>query len=174
MSSLQASITRAMIKKSDMWNQPLEEIRKTMEAIPDTEGLPEGNVWERTTRNGVAVETFRHASRKSERVILYFHGGGFCLGIYPANRAFVAQIAKQTGLDVVLPDYRTAPEHPFPAALEDAIAVYKAMVHTEGYRAEDISVAGDSSGCALALSALMVLRRSGEAMPDRCACASRT
>jgi acetyl esterase/lipase len=169
MGSFQATMTRAMIKKSNMWNQPLEEIRKNMEAIPDAEGLPEGIVWERTTRNGVTVETFRHAEGKSERVVLYFHGGGFCLGIYPANRAFVAQLATQTGLDVVLPDYRLAPEHPFPAALEDAIAVYKALQHTEGYRAEQIAVAGDSSGCALALSALMVLRRSGEAMPERCA-----
>jgi len=169
MGSLQASITRAMIKKSDMWNHPLDEIRKTMEAIPDSVGIPEGITVANATLNGVAVETFRHAGKKSERVVLYFHGGGFCLGIYAANHAFVAQLAKETGLDFILPDYRLAPEHLFPAALEDAIDVYKGLLHSEGYRAEDIYVAGDSSGCALALSALMVLRRSGEAMPERCA-----
>jgi acetyl esterase/lipase len=169
MGSLQASITREMIKKSDMWNRELDEIRKTMEAIPDSAGIPEGITVAHAVLNGVAVETFRHAEGRSERVVLYFHGGGFCLGIYPANRAFVAQLAKDTGLDFILPDYRLAPEHPFPAALEDAIDVYKGLLHSEGYRAEDIAVAGDSSGCALALSALMVLRRSGEPMPERCA-----
>lgn len=169
MGSLQASITRTMIKKSDMWNHPLDEIRKTMEAIPDSEGIPEGILHESSTLNGVAIESFRHAEKKRDKVMLYFHGGGFCLGIYPANRAFAATLAKETGMDVVLPDYRLAPEHPFPAALEDAIAVYKGLLHSEGYRAEDIVIAGDSSGCALALSTLMVLRRSGEQMPERCA-----
>ena len=169
MGSLQASITRAMIKKSDMWNQPLDEIRKTMEAIPDSGGIPEGIAHEKLVLNGVAIETFRHAEKKRDKVMLYFHGGGFCLGIYPANRVFAATLAKNTGMDVFMPDYRTAPEYPFPAALEDAIAVYKGLLHVEGYRAEDIVIAGDSSGSALALSALMVLRRSGEAMPERCA-----
>ena len=169
MGSLQASITRTMIKKSDMWNHPLDEIRKTMEAIPDSEGIPEGILHESSILNGVAIESFRHAEKKRDKVMLYFHGGGFCLGIYPANRAFAATLAKETGMDAVLPDYRLAPEHPFPAALEDAIAVYKGLLHSEGYRAEDIVIAGDSSGCALALSALMVLRRSGEPMPERCA-----
>lgn len=169
MGSLQASITRAMIKKSDMWNHPLDEIRKTMEAIPDSEGVPEGILHESSTLNGVVIETFRHAEKKRDKVMLYFHGGGFCLGIYPANRAFLATLAKETGMDVVLPDYRLAPEHPFPAALEDAIAVYKGLLHSEDCRAEDIVIAGDSSGCALAISALMVLRRSGEPMPERCA-----
>ncbi len=169
MASLQAFITRAMIKKSNMWNQPLDEIRKNMAAIPDSAGIPEGITVEQSTLNGVAVETFRHAEGKRGKVILYFHGGGFCLGVYPANRAFAAQIAKETGLDLILPDYRLAPEHPFPAALEDAIAVYKGLLHHEGYRAEDIAIAGDSSGCALALSALLVLKRSGEPMPDKAA-----
>lgn len=169
MSSLQASTMRTMIKKSNLWNHSLDEIRKTMEAIPDSGGIPEGITVEKVTLNGIAVETFRHAAKKSERVVLYFHGGGFCLGIYTANRGFVAQLAKETGLDFILPDYRLAPEHPFPAALEDAIDAYKGLLHNEGYRAEDIAVAGDSSGCALALSALTVLRRGGEPMPERCA-----
>lgn len=169
MGSLQAMITRTMIKKSNMWNQPLDEIRKSMAAIPDAAGIPQGVTVAQATLNGVAVEIFRQAQGKRGRVILYFHGGGFCLGIYPANRAFVAHLAKETGLDLILPDYRLAPEHPFPAALEDAVAVYQGLLHSEGYRAEDIVIAGDSSGCALALSALLVLRKSGEPMPQKCA-----
>ena len=118
---------------------------------------------------GVSCTSFYPLEKQSDQVILYFHGGGFCLGIYNANHAFVAKIARQTQLNVIMPDYRLAPENPFPGALEDAVAAYKGLLEKGCYR-EDIVLAGDSSGCALALSALLVLKQSGLPMPCRIVC----
>jgi acetyl esterase/lipase len=132
-----------------------------MEGIK-AKGIPGGIETTGRVVNGVRCEIFRNTVKKSDKVILYLHGGGFCLGIYHANREFVARLALMTGMDAYMPDYRLAPEYPFPAALEDAIAVYKAIL-SEGYR--DIVMMGDSSGCALAVSALLVLKQSGQRMP---------
>jgi acetyl esterase/lipase len=101
----------------------------------------------------------------NNKAILYFHGGGFCLGIYHPNREFAARMAKKCGVKVFMPNYRLAPENPFPAALEDAMAVYKGML-LEGYSAGNIVAAGDSSGCGLLLSALLALKKSGAEMPS--------
>jgi acetyl esterase/lipase len=101
---------------------------------------------------------------QKNQVILYFHGGGFCMGIYHANREFAARLSKIYGMDIYMPDYSLAPEHPFPAALNDAIAAYKGLLDA-GYNAQDIFIMGDSSGCALAVCALLMLRQYGFAMP---------
>lgn len=168
MSSLQSSFIRFMLRRSKIWNEPLLEIRKTMESMK-AEDSPSGIQILQTDLKGVPCYTFFHSREKSKKVILYFHGGGFCLGIYNANREFVAKIADRTKFDAFMPDYRLAPENPFPAALDDAIAVYKGLLEN-GYRADDIVIAGDSSGCALALSAILVLKQSGYGMPSMILC----
>lgn len=164
MSSLQSALIRFLLRKSDMWNKPLSDIRKSMETMK-TQGMPPGVGLINNDLNGVPVQRLIPFEALKNKAILYFHGGGFCLGIYPANREFAAHIAKESGITVILPDYRLASENPFPAALEDAVAVYKGLLQ-EGYSEKDIVVMGDSSGCGLALSALLVLKQSGAAMPS--------
>lgn len=163
MSSFQSSLVKFMLRRSNIWNKPLGEVRKTMESM-EVKGTPEDLEITRQTLNGVDCEVFKHPSRKKDKVILYFHGGGFCLGIYAANRDFVARVSLMTGMDVFMPDYRLAPEHPFPAALEDAAAAYRGLTGN-GFNGKDIIVMGDSSGCALAVSALLTLRQSRVEMP---------
>lgn len=157
MGSIQALITRNLLRKSDIWNKPLNEIRQTMAGIKSS-GMPDGIVIETVTLGGVNCEVFRHSGKKMHRTVLYFHGGGFCLGIYEANREFVAKLSKLLEAEIYMPDYRLAPEHPFPAALEDAQAVFQQL-------AENLIVMGDSSGCALALSALLKAKQDGIKMP---------
>ena len=159
--SAQADMVREMLRKADMWNKPLEEIRAAMEAIPGR-GMPEGVVASRMELSGVPCEAFRSAKRV-KHAAMYFHGGGFCLGIYAANREFVAGLAQSLGADIYMPDYRLAPEHPFPVALEDARAAYQGLL---GLGYESLLVMGDSSGCALALSALLAVQESGGRLPD--------
>lgn len=163
MNSFQSCLVRFMLRRSNIWNKPVNEARKTMEGVKANE-LPKGIEISREMVNGVSCEVFRHSSGKKDKVIIYYHGGGFCLGIFPANREFVAKICLMTGADVYMPDYRLAPENPFPAALEDAKAVYSGIVEN-GFHGKDIIIMGDSSGCALAVSTLLELKQSNMEMP---------
>jgi monoterpene epsilon-lactone hydrolase len=94
-----------------------------------------------------------HDARASARV-LFLHGGGYVLGSAHAFTHFAAQIAARVGADTFVADYRLAPEHPFPAAIDDAVAAYRGLV-ADG--AERIVVAGDSAGGGLTLALLSIL-----------------
>jgi acetyl esterase/lipase len=155
-----------MLRQTKIWDQPLKDVRRTMESVKGEE-VPKGIAHESTSLGGVDCETFLHLRDASRKTILYFHGGGFCLGIYASNRAFVAQLAVQTKMNVYMPNYRLAPEHPFPAGLDDAIAAYKAAI---AMAPNGLIVVGDSSGCALAVAAMLALRDSGVKMPECIGC----
>jgi cation diffusion facilitator CzcD-associated flavoprotein CzcO/acetyl esterase/lipase len=89
--------------------------------------------------------------------ILYLHGGAFCLGSPWTHRALTTRLARAAGMPVWVPDYRLAPEYPYPAALDDAAACYAAML-ASGLRADRIVVAGDSAGGGLAMALMLRLR----------------
>lgn len=165
MGSVQSWMIRCLLNRSNMWNKPVAGIRNEMEKVK-TKGLPEGVIVEDLTLHKVKVKKIVPEDNFRSKVILYFHGGGFCLGIYKPNLEFVSRIAKDCGMVVYMPDYRLAPEYPFPAALEDAMACYKELI-LQGYKSEDIIVMGDSSGCGLALSALLLLRKRTIPMPRK-------
>lgn len=92
-----------------------------------------------------------------DRVILFLHGGGFIAGSINCHRKMAAHLAKATGCRTLLPDYRLAPEHPFPAQLEDCFAVYRWLLD-EGFKPGHIATAGDSAGGNLATSVCLKLR----------------
>jgi monoterpene epsilon-lactone hydrolase len=91
---------------------------------------------------------------------IYFHGGGYVYTRAADALGAIAALAKRCELQVVAPDYRRAPEFPFPAAVDDAVAVYRALLD-EGVASTDIVVAGDSAGGGLALACMLASRRSG-------------
>lgn len=96
--------------------------------------------------------------------ILYLHGGAFSLGSPATHRSITTRLARDAGLRVWVPDYRLAPEHPAPAALDDALACYQALLDS-GIPAQRIVLAGDSAGGNLALALALRLRASGQALP---------
>jgi cyclohexanone monooxygenase len=96
--------------------------------------------------------------------ILYLHGGAFCLGAPSTHRAISSRLAAGSGLPVWVPDYRLAPEHPYPAALDDAHACFRHLL-ASGYAAHRIVLAGDSAGGTLALALALRLRDAGADMP---------
>ena len=115
--------------------------------------------------NGVPAEVVTAKNGSAVRgAMLYLHGGAFCLGGTTSHRSITTRLAVESGMPVWVPDYRLAPEHPYPAALDDALAAYDAMT-AAGYRADEIVVAGDSAGGALALALALRLRGRGAAMP---------
>lgn len=94
-------------------------------------------------------------------MILYLHGGAFCLGGPATHRSVTSRLARDAGMAVWVPDYRLAPEQPFPAALEDALACYQA-IRAQGYPARQILLAGDSAGGSLVLALALTLQQRGE------------
>jgi cation diffusion facilitator CzcD-associated flavoprotein CzcO/acetyl esterase/lipase len=97
-------------------------------------------------------------------VMLYLHGGAFCLGSPSTHRSITTHLAIASGMPLWVPDYRLAPEHPYPAALQDVQACYHALL-AKGYQAQQIVLAGDSAGGALALALALTLRASGATAP---------
>ena len=94
------------------------------------------------------------------RVVLYFHGGGYLTGSPDQYRGATVLLGRAARAQVCVPDYRWAPEHPFPAAHDDAFAVYRGLLDG-GVDAASLAVAGDSAGAALALSVLVAAREAG-------------
>jgi cation diffusion facilitator CzcD-associated flavoprotein CzcO/acetyl esterase/lipase len=122
---------------------------------------------QRRQAGGLAVELALPAAagvEAAEGAILYLHGGAFCLGSPWSHRGLTTRLARAAGMPVWTPDYRLAPEHPYPAALEDAAACWDAML-ADGVRPERIMVAGDSAGGALAMALVLRLRARGAVLP---------
>ncbi|NKY49082.1 alpha/beta hydrolase fold domain-containing protein [Nocardia vermiculata] len=116
---------------------------------------------------GTRVHRMRLAGRPAERVsagtaagpgaVLYLHGGGYTIGSPATHRSLAGWLARETGCPIYVPDYRLAPEHPYPAALDDAEAAFLELVST-GLLPREIAVAGDSAGGGLALALALRLR----------------
>jgi len=105
------------------------------------------------------------------RAILYLHGGGYVIGSIETHRALAARLSQASGSRVLLLDYRLAPEHPHPAAVEDAVAAYRWLLD-KGVSPKKIALAGDSAGGGLTAAALVAIRDAGLKMPAAGVCIS--
>jgi len=114
--------------------------------------------------NRLEAEWLRPRNAHPTRVLLYLHGGGYVLGSLNTHRSLVGSLAQRSGLNVLTINYRKAPDHPFPAALDDAKRAYRWLLR-QGHAATDIVVAGDSAGGGLALALLLALREAGQPAP---------
>ena len=114
---------------------------------------------------GVAAEWLDSAGGDPTRVILYLHGGGYVFGGLDSHREIGWRLAKETGRRVLLLDYRLAPEHHFPAPVEDAYAAYHWLLE-QSHAAQQIVVAGDSAGGGLALALALKLKDEGVTLPE--------
>ncbi len=129
---------------------------------------PRGTRVEHIALGGVPAE--RVCARRAERsrALLYLHGGAYVLGSPALYRDLAARLSAACAMPVLVPDYRLAPEHPFPAALEDARAAWSALL-AGGIAPQRAALAGDSAGGGLALALMVALRAAGEPLP---ACAA--
>ncbi|MDP9141197.1 MAG: alpha/beta hydrolase [Pseudomonadota bacterium] len=127
--------------------------------------LPAGTQVEPTTFRGVPGEWVRNLRITPKRTVLYLHGGAYAIGSPAVYREYMAQMARQWQAQVAVIDYRMAPEHPFPAALDDAIAAYQSLLES-GVAATDLVVAGDSAGGGLTLACALKARELGLSQPD--------
>jgi monoterpene epsilon-lactone hydrolase len=133
---------------------------ETMKRVPVAEDVEQ----RRTTIGGVSTVEVTIRGADSSNVVLYFHGGVYVIGSAAASVPLVSELARRADVKAVTVDYRLAPEHPFPAALEDARAVYEGLL-AEGVDPHRIAVAGESAGCGLAVAMLLALRDEGLPLP---------
>ena len=134
---------------------PVAQMRSDWDAAFGTCAVPV--LRERVSAGGVDAEWLAASGVQPGKAILYFHGGGFRLGSVSSHRELVARISEASGCRVLAINYRLAPEHRFPAPLEDAIVAYGWM-RDQGLKPENIAFAGDSAGGNLVLAAMLRLR----------------
>lgn len=125
----------------------------------------------REIANGVPVEWVEAPGADPARVVVYLHGGGYVMGSVPSYRAFAGRISRAAAGRVLLVDYRLAPEHRFPAAVDDAVAACRWLARREGGLAR-VVIAGDSAGGGLSLATMLALRDAGHALPAAAVCIS--
>ena len=111
------------------------------------------------------------SSTRSEKVILYLHGGGYVTGSIEDHRMMCGLLANATGTKVLIPEYRLAPEHPFPAALDDALKVYQWLLD-QGYSSTNMIIAGDSAGGGLSVATVLALKEKSGSLPAAVVCLS--
>ncbi|KAF0218432.1 MAG: Alpha/beta hydrolase fold-3 domain [Geobacteraceae bacterium] len=148
------------------WETSLPEVRRSAEKSAKMLGkLPKDiEASPVAIGGGLLAEWIQPAQAVKDKVILYFHGGGYVLGSIQAHRGIVSKFVKGSGVVALLFDYRLAPEHPFPAALDDSLAAYRWLL-AEGVSPSKIVFAGDSAGGGLCLATLLALRDQGIPLP---------
>jgi epsilon-lactone hydrolase len=119
---------------------------------------------ERTDAAGVAAEWSLAPGSDPSRVLLFLHGGGYCSGSIASHRNMVAEAGRAAAIRTLALGYRLAPEHPYPAALQDALAAFGYLIG-QGIAPEHIAIAGDSAGGGLSLATMATLRDTGRPLP---------
>ncbi|MGF1489821.1 MAG: alpha/beta hydrolase [Prochloraceae cyanobacterium] len=152
-------------------NFSLEEMRSAFEEIATSFPTPEDAQIEAVNMNGVPGEFVKAFTHKSPSTIIYLHGGGYAIGSLKTHRTLAYNLSKASGFQVLLVDYRLAPEHTFPAAIEDSIKAYRWLLQN-GWSADRIGIAGDSAGGGLALATCIALREEKERLPSAIVCIS--
>jgi acetyl esterase/lipase len=138
--------------------------RKRLDVVANMVPTASGVTVEKATIAGLDAEWLTPDAALDRKLLLYWHGGAYVMGSCKSHRPLVSHIARAAGMRALLPEYRLAPEHPFPAAIEDAVAVYKALL-ADGYDPKDIAVAGDSAGGGLTIAMLLSLREARIPLP---------
>lgn len=164
---LRWQIKRRFRKNPDV--QLLRPLMQQMEAR--TSHLPADISVEDLSLGGVPAERLSAEGASNGKAFLYIHGGGFVGGSPRTHRPLTWRFAKEIGIPVYAIDYRLAPEHPFPAGLDDCVAAYRALLD-KGYAAKSIIVGGDSAGGNLTLALALRLKAEGLPLPAALICLS--
>jgi monoterpene epsilon-lactone hydrolase len=146
--------------------RPIEQQRRWLERVAQLTLVPREAAFTAATVGGVPGEWVSGRGPASpHRVILYLHGGAYCVGSPLTHRALTGNLALAVEARVFVADYRLAPEHPFPAALDDAVAAYEGLL-ANGHEPSDLVIAGDSAGGGLTAATALRLRELGRPLPS--------
>lgn len=178
MPSLQSRIFRTVMRHSHLlrfqwkrkavidWNTSIPRFRENCEKGARLLGkLPDGVEVVPVTLDGIPAEWILPSQAAKDKAILYTHGGGYVSGSCSDHRSIVARIVKGSEVGALLFEYRLAPEHPYPAALEDSVAAYRWLL-ARGISPSKIMIVGESAGGGLCLATLLALRDQGLPLPS--------
>ena len=138
--------------------------RKDLDALGQSYALAGDVTIEKISANGVAAEWTSTPGAARDAAVLYVHGGGYVIGSLDSHRHLVAETGRAANTVALALDYRLAPEHPFPAAVDDAVAGYRFLLG-QGFKPGRIAIAGDSAGGGLVVAAMVAIREAGLAQP---------
>lgn len=156
--------SRIFMKFPLRYGENIARMRWYLDAVAKYSNLPiRGTRFEGVTLGSPKIPAlaFNH---KTDKVVLYIHGGGFVFGSADAYAGLASKISARLGLQVIVPDYALAPEHPFPAGFNDVMACYEALLD-QGYKGKDIALMGDSAGGNLILATLAEMLKLGLELP---------
>jgi epsilon-lactone hydrolase len=165
------------LAESGVTTGTVAERRAAMDRSADGSPPPEGVRVEAVVLGGRPAERITPAGPGAPTdpgarpVVLYLHGGGYCSGSLDSHRQLASRLALASGSEVVVLDYRLAPEDPYPAAVVDATSAFRELLGAGGDPTR-MAIAGDSAGGGLALAALLALREAGDPLPAAAVCLS--
>jgi acetyl esterase/lipase len=149
-------LIRFTIKRRFRRNPDVMELRALMSEMP-LRPAPGHVTVDLVTVGGVKAERLHTAKADESKAILYIHGGGFVAGVPGNHRPLTWRLTDKVGVPVYAVDYRLAPEHPFPAGLDDCVAAYRGLLD-KGIAAKNVVIAGDSAGGNLTLTTALKLK----------------
>lgn len=158
------SALRMLIKPMAQSFVPLSVQRTLLDNAGFTMQKPRGLTVEALALAGIPTRKLVPKNAHEARHVLYLHGGAYVEGSPKSHTALAGQVAHAAGATTWLIDYRLAPEHPYPAAVEDALAAYRALLDA-GIAAGRLTIAGDSAGGGLALATTLAIREAGLPLP---------
>ncbi len=144
---------------------PFEQMRSAFATAMTALPLPPGTTTERATVGGVPCELLSFPAADASNLVLYFHGGGNVVGSLDSHREIACRVGVSAGCPVLNVGFRVGPEDPFPAAVEDAVAVYVSVL-ASGRAPASVAVVGDSAGGGLGVALLLSARDSAMRMPS--------
>ena len=147
---------------------PIADVRRCYDSIGAGFGdAPQDMVVERAQLGQIKGEWLSVGETQPQRLLIYFHGGGYVSGSPESHRPLVARLCKASGAIALMFDYRLGPEFPFPAGLRDAVDGYRFLLG-RGFSPDSLVLAGDGAGGGLAFATLMAIRNAQLAMPAAC------
>lgn len=165
------NVIKVLEAMPDTTGMSVEEIRKTWDELPKAFPVPGDVSVEEVDAGGVPGEWVKTPSARDDAALLYLHGGAYVFGSPVALRHVTAAMSEACNAVVLSLGYRLAPENPFPAAVDDAVAGYRWLIG-QGFRPERTAIGGESAGGGLTLATLLALRDAGDTLPAAGICFS--
>lgn len=159
-----ATLVGILQARPDPENPTIEQMRERIGGLERFLPTPADASLRPVSADGVACEWVAAPGASHDRAILYLHGGGYAIGSIGTHRTLGYNLSQAAGAQVLIVDYRLAPEHPYPAALDDAVTAWRWLLK-QGGKPGRSAIAGDSAGGGLAVATMLKLRELGEPLP---------